>query len=169
MIIKKHIETDLKRLNHLYLSSVSGADTTIPIFYSKLAVLELCGWIEESFDLIAKRAISGKLKEEKFKKLLESAIKENHGFDYEVHFLRMLSKIVGLGKCEQLHLHLRSTGKDAILVSELNHVKNQRTTAAHVPIFKTLANKNTFDAPSKTLARLYTVYPIIKEMYGKFC
>ena len=166
MILRKYIEEDLKKLNHLYLNSVAGPDPKVPVYYSKLAVLELCGWVEESFDLIARRAVKGKLKVEKFTKLRDNAIKKTHGFHYDNHFLAMLTNVGGLEMCEHLHMHLDATGSHAVLTGELNAISEQRGRAAHTNLANTRA---TFDAPSVTLGRLTRMYPVLREMYGWFC
>lgn len=166
MILRKHIENDLKRLDGLYSQSLLGADARVPIYYSKLAVLELSGWVEESFDLIAKRAIKGKLKSKKFKDLLDTAISRNYGFDYDSNFLGMLMKVVGLEPCERLHGHLNVSGKHAVLTNELNAMIGQRRKAAHVHLASTTTS---FDAPSVSLARMRKLFPILRDMYRWFC
>lgn len=166
MILKKYIEDDLIRLNRWYSASISGPDPRVPIYCSKLAVLELSGWIEVSFDLIAKRAIKGRLKNQKFQKLLDTAIKNNHGFEYDNNFLSMLAKVVGLASCEQLHNHLDSTGRHAVLISEIDGILIQRNRASHVSLASTTTP---FDSPSVTLARLSKLYPVLREIYRWFC
>lgn len=47
MASKYYIKTNLKSLNHKYNRSKTRAD---PAYYSKLAIIELCGWIEISID-----------------------------------------------------------------------------------------------------------------------
>ena len=89
---------------------MSGSDADIPIYFSKLGVLELTGWVEESFDMIARRAAKGRVKHNRFSKLVENAIQMNWGFSYEKNFLVMMAKIIGLPECEQLERYLDSDG-----------------------------------------------------------
>lgn len=166
MIFKKHIENDLLRLDNLYLGSVTGTDPRLPIFYSKLGVLELTGWVEESFDSIARRAVKGRLKVPKFQSLAENVIKKTYGFDYDNHFLLMMSKIVGVGKCEELDSLLNSTGMCTLLKSELNAVMQQRGNAAHVNLASTSIR---FDSPSISLGRMRKLYPVLRTMYQWSC
>jgi hypothetical protein len=119
MIIKRHIEKDLKRLELLYSESLTGPDTEIPLCFSKLGVLELAGWIEESFDLIAKRAVKHRIKTGKFRERVEKAIESNHGFSYKGNFLTMMARLIGLPECEQLEEYLSSDGSLSILASQL--------------------------------------------------
>jgi hypothetical protein len=51
MIIKGYIENTLKELDRLYNKHTSLKKD---IYYSKLAVIELCGWIEETCDAIVR-------------------------------------------------------------------------------------------------------------------
>lgn len=166
MIIKRHIEIDLKRLNELYNTSVHGADPRVPVYFSKLALLELSGWIECSFDLIASRAVKRRIKSVRFEKLVNQAIKKNHGLGYEDNFIDMMAKLVGLPACEILEKHLDSTGSLAVLKSELDAIIVQRRVAAHVALVHTTVG---FDAPSVTLVRLKKVYPVVKDIYSWFC
>ncbi|QEF97896.1 hypothetical protein Mal15_19420 [Stieleria maiorica] len=166
MIVKAHIEKDLKRLNRLYTESLTGASSDVPIYYSKLAVLELAGWLEESFDLIAFRAMKGKVSPGKFQNLVDDAVKKNHGFNYDNNFLVMMAKLIGLTHCEKLDRHLDSDASLSILRSELNALQQQRRTAAHVNIARTTL---AFDAPSVSLARMQKVYPILRGIYRWFC
>ena len=166
MIIKVHIERDLRRLNRLYNDSMAASSPDDPIYYSKLAVLEFSGWVEESFDAIAMRSVKSKLKTVKFQNLSKEAIKGNSGFTYDNNFIPMLSKVVGLPACEKLHEECESDGSISILKSELNAVLEQRRKAAHVNLANTTIS---FDAPSVSLGRLLKVYPILRKMYSWFC
>jgi hypothetical protein len=104
---------------------VSGSDPDIPIYFSKLGVLELSGWIEGSFDIIARRAVKRRVKEHKFEQLVEEAIKKNHGFSYEGNFLTMMARIIGLPECERLERYLTSDGSLSVLKGELESVAQQ--------------------------------------------
>ena len=129
------------------------------MYFSKLAVLELSGWIEEAFDVIANRAVKRRVKSSKFEKLAKSAIKRNHGFRYDDNFLDMMAKLIGLPECEQLERYLDSDGSLTILTSELDALVNQRRVAAHVALAHTTVG---FDSPSVSLGRLQTIHPIVK-------
>ena len=50
---KEKILTNLTKLDELYNHSLGG--DLAPIFYSKLALMEYCGWIECSIDLLMMR------------------------------------------------------------------------------------------------------------------
>lgn len=57
MIVKKYIRNTLDSLDSKYNSALTSSDPNEPVFYSKMAVLEYCGWIEEALDKIAIRCI----------------------------------------------------------------------------------------------------------------
>lgn len=166
MIVKRYIQDDLTRLQRLYDASMSGPDRAIPIYFSKLGVLELSGWVEESFDAIALRAAKSRIKSDKFKRRVRDAIKKNNGFSYDNNFLGMMAKIVGLSECEQLEQHLELGGKLSVLTGELDAVLNQRRTAAHVSLAR---SSTAYDSPSVSLGRLKSIHPIIKDIYHWFC
>jgi hypothetical protein len=166
MITKRHIETDLRRLHTLYSASVAGPDPAIPIYFSKLGVLELSGWVEESFDMIAYRAVKRSITTNRFQDLVDNAIKRNYGFSYEENFVGMMARLIGLPKCERLERHLDTSGSFNILKAELGAMLGQRREAAHVDLAHT---KLAFDAPSVSLGRLTRIYPILREIYSWFC
>ena len=63
-----------------------------PKLLSKLAVLELCGWIEGEFDRLIKVAENSKLNDPGW---LEQHIRKTDGFDYNKHWSRMFSGLYG--------------------------------------------------------------------------
>ena len=96
------------------------------MFYSKLAILELCGWIEESMDDIAKSNANRYLKEKRNVDFIDdSIIKLTHGFDYNNNFRIMLMQLVGIINIEKLEYKLDST-KFHIMKSTLGSLKDCR-------------------------------------------
>ncbi|PKH80722.1 hypothetical protein CXF60_08435, partial [Psychrobacter sp. 4Bb] len=100
MIVRKHIEYNLKQLNKLYLETT---DYKKQLYYSKLAILELCGWIEESMDNIIQMCANRLLRLQATKTHVQKqVIDRNYGFDYKNHFLKMLSSVIGFMNIERL-------------------------------------------------------------------
>ena len=92
MITKSYILANLNALDKHYRNTSSPKDS---LFYSKLALLELCGWIEESMDDVILKCGSRKLKVGSNKNYVEKMIvKRTHGFDYEVNFRFMLIRLI---------------------------------------------------------------------------
>lgn len=106
MVSKTSILENLQGLDALYQKSSS---TKKSLFFSKLAILELCGWTEESIDDIIKRCAKRKLKEKVNLDYLIKEIERTYGFTYEKHFRKMLVELIGFINIERLE---RKVDKD---------------------------------------------------------
>lgn len=163
MIVKKHISITLTDLDARYSQALTSSSQQ-SVFYSKLAILEYCGWIEEAFDKIARRCLKNKLKSQPYRQILEdSVIGNNHGFQYKTNVRPMLIKAIGLSEMEKIELELRDRGRLEVLISELDAVKVYRDSAAHTWRLNTTQS---YPAPSVTKSRLDTLFPIAKEIYS---
>ncbi len=156
MVIKKHILTTIQQLDKLY----NAAPTTEATFYSKLAIIELCGWIEHSMDNIADNFANRYLTSIPFKDIFSNIKKGTYGFEYKKNFRKMLGNTVGLHNMEAIELTLTATGEIAILEATLTTLKTLRDDAAHTFIGAT----TTYQAPSVTKSQLLTVYPILRKI-----
>lgn len=164
MIVKGHILKSIEGLDKRYNQALVSANPQDSIYYSKLAVLEYCGWLEEAFDIIVRRALKGKLKTQSYKQMLEDGIiGNNYGFQYKNNIRPMLIRAIGLSDMEKLEIALDRSGMLPVLVSELESVKNDRNSAAHTWINGVT---RTYPAPSITKARLEKVYPIARRLYS---
>jgi hypothetical protein len=84
MIAKTYILSNLRSLDYSYRHAKTAKDAQ---FFAKLAILELCGWIEESMDDIILRWGRKQLKETANLNYCEKDIvKRTYGFDYDVNF-----------------------------------------------------------------------------------
>lgn len=124
-------------------------------FYAKLAVLEVCGWIEEAIDEIWWNIFKYKIKNIAHQEIVEKAINENSAFDYERNFKKVLVLLIGTKKIEELEKKV-DPYKFQNLKSELGNLKKVRNSAAHTH-FQIGVTPN-FDAPSITLKRVQRVY-----------
>ena len=154
MVKKSEISRDLHKLNRLYLSALLSPDPYLPMYYSKLAVLELCGWIEDCMDDIIGRYVKRKklrlISNTNYVK--DSIIDRTHGFNYEGNFKRMLISTIGIVLTDKLELKINSPVLTR-LKSNLEYLKGIRDPHAHsylgsVMILPTIA------APSVMLKRL---------------
>jgi len=158
MIIKGYIKKTLDQLENLYNKHTSLAKD---IYYSKLALLEFCGWIEESMDAIVSKRVMSSLKTSRFKKILrKNIIKENHGFQYSSNFCPMVIKTIGIINAEQIELKMNSTGQIDILSTELGNLKKSRDDNAHTFIRGTTT---IIQSPSITKNQFKIIYPILKK------
>jgi hypothetical protein len=165
MIVKKHILKTLVDLDERYKVSLLSPTQQDAIFFSKLAVLEYCGWVEEAFDLIVKRSVNKRLKTQPFKQILQDKIiGNNYGFQYKENFRPMLIQSIGLCGMERIENYLKTTGQLEVLKSELAAVKTDRNNAAHT---WTNGATRTYPSPSIIISRLQTIYPIAKDLYSQ--
>lgn len=156
MMVKQHILSTIKKLDRLY----NAAPTTEATYYSKLAIIELCGWIEHSMDNIADNFANRHLTSVPFNDMFNNIKKTTNGFEYKKNFRKMLSNTIGLHNMEAIELTLIATGEIGILEATLTTLKTLRDSAAHTFIGAT----TTYQAPSVTKSQLLTVYPILKKI-----
>jgi len=125
------------------------------LFFSKLATLELCGWIEISMDEIVGNLSIRLVKDSGNRKYFEKEVmKKIHGFNYERHFRQMLIALVGLHGVERIEKKVDPTLFHP-MVAALNTLNPYRNKHAHEYIKGTTLQ---LDAPSKTLNMFKTVH-----------
>ncbi|MDP9837711.1 hypothetical protein J2T09_002468 [Neorhizobium huautlense] len=157
MVVKRYIEENLKHLDQAYRGEADNKKAT---YYSKLAILELCGWIEISMDGIVLTHCTKKVKLPSNIKLVENNVKRTYGFDYEQHFRKMLIHLIGIPACEKIERTV-DVGAKAKLEAQLSSLKTMRDRLAHTYI-KGTPQANSIDAPSVTKARLADIYDGLK-------
>ncbi len=161
MISRGYIYTTLVTLEKMYNSSTS---VNKGLLYSKVAILELCGWIEESMDNIVLTCANRKIKDVAIRNYLKTRIVEkNYGFEYKKNFRHMLSQVVGLTGVERLEKKLDAT-KFQVLCSVLGTLKIARDVEAHTHIKGATRRIN---APSATIAQFNQVYDGLKDIDEK--
>lgn len=157
-IVKTHILKTLDELDSLYLTNPAPRST----YYSKLAVIEGCGWIELSMDYIATNYAKRKLrlKTRPFIDMFEGVVGGNHGFQYKDNFRKMLIATIGLRNMERIETKVNRSGNIDVLKSQLKNLLFDRNDASHTYIDAT----KTYPAPSLIKGSILTVYPILKEI-----
>jgi hypothetical protein len=155
VVVKKHILRTIRRLDDLY--DPTSTDAT---YFSKLAIIELCGWIESTMDNIAGHFAKKKLKTQQYKDIFRGVKENNFGFDYKKNFRKMLIQTIGMHKMERIEQKLNKTGSISILDSTLDTLKSLRNDAAHNHIGVTTV----YQAPSVTKSQLEIIYPILKSI-----
>ena len=157
MIAKSYITRNLDTIERRFLLSKTRLE---PLYYSKLAVLELCGWIEMSIDDLALRAIRKKVKDpDKHKGFKNNVMNYVHGFHYTKHFRRILCSAIGEIVVANIEQKMDQT-KRVELESALNSLYKSRNTLAHTYV-KGITQQ--IDAPSKTIQRFNRIYAGLKE------
>lgn len=169
MVDKSQIKYNLNQLNRLYEQSKGSKKRA---FYSKLAILELCGWIEYSVDDIIKSYADNRLLLTVNINLIKEAIKRTSSFAYdysyhERHFRNMLVDLIGIINLEKLETIIQKKGHFEKMRSAISALKLSRDRLAHTYVAKaneTLDEMENIDAPSITKQRLDDVYSGLKEI-----
>lgn len=144
-----------------------NADMTTNLHFaildSKLAIIEFCGWIEQTIDEILKAYINNKLIVQSNKDYIENIIKRTYGFTYDNHLRKMMISIIGMNKLENFEDYLENKGG---LLSQLKPMlemlTQERNKAAHT--FTPQGTTITYQAPSVVLSQINTITPILQEI-----
>jgi hypothetical protein len=156
---KEPIQNLLAELQTLY---DSPSDPIHKDYYSKLALLELCGWLELVIDDITYSFATSRIFEIKNVQFVEEEIiGKTYGCDYKNHFRPMLTKIIGLTNLEKFEKKLTELGIFQILVSQLGSLWNLRKPAAHTSIIGVMS---TFNSPSTMRSYLDSLHPILTTL-----
>lgn len=157
MIAQSYIIGNLEAINRSYLNVSSQRES---FFLSKLAILELCGWIEESMDDVVMRCAIRHLKEPVNRKYCkDDFVKRTYGFDYHNNFRLMLIRLLGLINVENIESRVDRNKHDS-MTAALSSLKAQRDTEAHTHL---KGVTRTINAPSVTIAQFQPVYEGLRE------
>ena len=158
MITKSYLLKTLNWLDQLYNDPTADDQKTSS--YSKLALIELCGWIEETMDDIVLRCATRCLQSPANQKFIDKTIGNTYSFEYEA-FRKMLMMVIGLATLEKIEKKLEKTGKISALKGDLGNLNKSRNQAAHTHTKGTLT---TYDAPSKTKYNFDRIYALLTEL-----
>lgn len=159
MIAVSYIDNTLKELDKLYNKSSSQKKA---IYFSKLALIELCGWIEETLDDIILRHSHRHLREPDNKKYCsDEIVNPNYGFQYKRNVRPMLISLIGLIEVESLEKELEKTGQITALKGHLGNIRDSRNLAAHTHLKGITRN---FNAPSRTIGDFNRIKPILEKI-----
>lgn len=156
------VETTLRQLDAWYREASDGAQR--PKLLSKLALLELCGWLEGEFDRLILRAQAGRLDDELWvqKKILD----RTNGFDYDDHFRPMLCRLVGevFARKVEARMDAQNPGELLRLKGLLGDLWKKRCAFAHADVTANVASQQTFDAPSWTSNQFRILNGLIRRL-----
>ncbi len=159
MVSRGSIDKELQKINYYY-NRVPPSDINLPKFYSKLALLELCGWIEQSMDDLIFRYTNRRVKETANLDFVhQDVIGKTYGFEYERYFRTMLIRTIGIVGTEKLEKSLNHSSFNNFCLA-LKKLKEQRDPHSHATIFGTTIP---IDAPSQIIAYFESIYPVLKE------
>ena len=153
---KAEISKNIEILNTLFINNASDIEA---LFYSKLAILELCGWLENSMERIAWSCAIRNVKDKKNRVFIEEKIiKRNHGFSYKYNFRKMLIPIVGCRGIETIE-DAADLNTISYLDSITSSLKEYRNRHAHTYLNATM----TVVAPSAIMKYLNDVFQALEE------
>ena len=159
MVNKTTIVRNLRELDSRY--NRKSRNPRDPLYYSKLSLIELCGWIEITMDSIimdCARKHMGRARNVKY--VQDIIIRRTYSFTYDPHFRAMLIQVVGLVKVEELEGKVDRLKFDA-MKSSLGRLKEQRDREAHTYI---VGATPTVDAPSLINHHFQNVYHGLKDV-----
>ncbi|WP_071145648.1 hypothetical protein [Bacteroides ihuae] len=147
MIDYTNIESTLRKLDFEYSEQIS--DPQMPILFSKLAVIEFCGWIEESFDDVLYQYIDNHINGTNYQRLIRTSINKNHGFDYENQTFKLFSIVIGIKNWENIldRLPVLALTNFQTILRDYSQIRNR---AAHT--YTLIGTTRTFDTPSVVLS-----------------
>lgn len=174
----KSISDSLKRLNRLYQKI---RDPEVNLYCAKIAVIELCGWTEQTIDRmsldLAKICLSSNRERTDYEK---KVVEKTFGFEYEKHFKEMFVQIIGRKGFSEMEDYLDTKYPQVFqnFKSSIGALKPIRNQAAHTSIHQVSpSNKpaNSIAAPSSTLRHfenirigLFLIEKELKKRYVEF-
>lgn len=160
MISQSYIKSNLKRMNHKFNKADSNKEA---LFFAKMAIIELCGWIEEAMDDIVLGCSNRNLKEHKHRDFIQKeVIDRTYGFHYTKNFQKMLITLIGMIMYEKLEKSLDKI-KFEKMKAELSSLTPTRNAEAHTHI-KAMRRIN---APSVTLRQFEAIYEGLLDIDSK--
>ena len=123
MVNYTDIEAKLQRLDTEYNNSILDPD--LPIFYSKLAVIEFSGRIEDSVDSIVYDYIDNHIVDPIVKQNIKKNIKGNFGFNYYSNLFKVFTSVLGVDTWENIEDKLKPQNLVDLGECKLNCVKLQ--------------------------------------------
>ncbi len=138
--------------------------THYAILFSKLAVIEFCGWIEQTIDALLNDYSHSKLTGQPHKNYLqEVVISPNYGFHYEKNLRKMFLSVIGVKNLEHFENSLEANnGYFLQLKSILGTFSTSRNRAAHT--YTPHGTTITYDSPSIVKSNIVTITPILQEI-----
>lgn len=156
------IEDTLKELSEWFENC--GEGQARPKLLSKLALLELCGWLESEFDRLVMLAEIGRLDDPEWVK--KNVVDRTYGMDYGDHFRPMMCKVVG-----EVHVRRIEARCDALLPNGTADIKSllsmlwlNRCKLAHGHYDGQVVQQQLYQAPSWVRQQ----HKKLKKMLGTF-
>lgn len=157
--IKKNLRLITAEYNRA-MSSRSLNDSLIAAFNSKMALMEVGGWIEQSIDAILYYYIDHTVKNQVLSDVIKKEIVDKtYGFRYSREFRPLCEKILGAARFSRIIKLMDRKGLYQILQSSMTNLATDRNRAAHTYWTKVTP---CFDSPYRTEASLMDLIPALK-------
>lgn len=132
-----------------------------PKLLSKLAILELCGWIEGEFDRLVMVAQTGRLNHVDW--VEKQVLNRTSGFTYVDHLRPMLVKLVGevFVRRVETKMEVDDPGELERLKGILTNLWKLRCSFAHADVVANVAAQQVFNAPSWSIDQHRTLKNLI--------
>lgn len=158
------IEDTLRELDRWYNELPGGTDR--PRMLSKLATLELCGWIEDRLDAVV-QTVGNKVGLDAAW-VEQNVVKDNHGFTYNGHLRKMLVKLVGEFAVDHLEATMEKASPGVLeqLKGALTTLWNSRGVLAHTHSAAPLVKQKSMNAPSWAINQQRVVAKMISQLEG---
>lgn len=147
------ISSTLTQLDGVYSGTT---DANLQLLYSKLAVLELSGWIEVSFDTLCQDYVSRKIVYPSNQRKIMELVKKHYGYSYDTNVYPMMCSVLGINNWENI-LDSFPPAPLNQLISILGLYKGLRDPAAHTNTVTGVTP--TFRAPSSVLVDFAQIKP----------
>jgi hypothetical protein len=133
MLDRRGVSHNLRRLERLFNEAIKRPSTyKLANFYSKVAVLEACSWLEICIDKIFEDIYNAQLIDAGNKTDFQRTIDKNYGFHYMNNIRERLSKnLIGLIHIERIELRLNGRVEFNTMKAALGNLKTIRDTFAH--------------------------------------
>lgn len=151
MISGEKIKNILEWLQERY-DAPENRKVEVQRLYSKLAVLELSGWVEDSIDTLVIDLANEKTISNNAVRRVKKSISSIKGFTYDKHFVVLLQKTIGIINEEAVVKGVRDR-PDAILekfISALNSLSKARNHHAHT-FSQTPQQTHRFESPTTVI------------------
>lgn len=157
--IKRNLRLIAAEYNRAMNSRKLG-DSLIAALNSKMALMEVGGWIEQTVDAILYYYIEHTVNDAVLAETLKKEIVDRtYGFRYSKEFRPLCEKILGAAQFAKITSLMEKKGLYQVLQSCMNQLADNRNRAAHTYWSKVTPR---FDAPSVTESKLLDLIPAIR-------
>lgn len=163
MIDYVRIKNTLELLDREYnnAQNCNQVDPQMPILFSKLAVLELCGWIEVSVDNVLFEYVNNNVVKEENKKIIKERIDVNYGFKFKTNLQPLFCSVLGIKNYETI-IGALSDQELANMQTTLGNLAKLRDFAAHNNT--EVGITPTYNAPSQTITEFKKIKPVFEKL-----